>query len=80
MAYLRIPLKDFQQLASFSGGDKLTITLKGSVALKMLGNGEDFVTLDVSELNGEKEVIREHPSEIMMRMAEMQGLINTPVP
>lgn len=80
MAYLKLPIKDFPNLASFVSGDKLKVTLTGSVALKMLGAGDDFITLEVSDHQSEKEMVREHPAEYMKRMADLQGLINTPTP
>ena len=79
MAYLKLPIKDFPNLASYVSGDKLRVTLTGSVALKMLGGGDDFITLEVSEHSSEKDMIRQHPAEIMKQMVELQGLQNTPI-
>jgi hypothetical protein len=78
MAYLRLPVKDFPSIAQFGSGEKVKVVITGSVALKMLGGGDDFVTLEVGESSSEKEEIREHPAEIMKRMLDVQGLVNTP--
>jgi len=74
MAYLRLPVKDFPSIASFGSGDKVKLVISGSVALKMLGGGDDFVTLELGEVSSEKEEVREHPAEIMKRMLELQGM------
>ena len=46
----------------------------------MLGGGDDFVTLELGEVSSEKEEVREHPSEILKRMYELQGMQAIPIP
>ena len=74
MAFLKLPVKDFPSIAQFGSGDKVKVVISGSVALKMLGGGDDFVTLELGDVQSEKEEIREHPTEIMKRMLELQGM------
>ena len=80
MAYIKLPIKDFPSVSSFVSGDKVKLVISGSVALKMLGGGDDFVTLELGEVSSEKEEIREHPSEIMKRMLDLQGMQVIPIP
>ena len=79
MAYLKLPLKDFASLSPFVSGDKIKVTISGSVAMKMLGGGDDFVTLELGDVQADKEQVMEHPSEYLKRIADLQGRINTPV-
>lgn len=80
MARIKLSAREYPALRSLSGNQDVRIMLTGRVALRYVGSDDDFAELDVTgaELNNDHETVREHPSTIMKRIADLQGMINTP--
>lgn len=78
MARIRLSAREYPALSSLSGNQEVRIVLTGRVALRYMGGEDDFAELDVTgaELNEAEAAHREHPSTIMKRMADMQGMQN----
>ena len=82
MARIRLSAREYPALAALSGNQKVRLVLSGRVALRYVGGDDDFADVDVigAELHreGSEPPPREHPATIMKRMADLQGMINTP--
>ena len=53
--------------------------MEAKVMTRIMSGTDDTLEVQIEDLGYQKPEIRQHPSEIMKQMAELQGMINTPV-
>ena len=75
---LKLSAFDYPSVRNLGGGENVKVVISGRVGLRFVSSGEDFAEIEIDSADIEKDSIREHPGEIMKKMVELQGMVNTP--
>ena len=79
MSIFRLSAHQYPDLANLKSGDTVSFQMKAKVMTRIMSGTDDTLEVQIEDLGYQKPEIRQHPSEIMKQMAELQGMINTPV-
>ena len=83
MGLLKLSSKDYPKVNSLSLGEKVSFTMTGEVQGIEFDSKESIVSVLIDQADFDLQETpkkKEHPVEVMKKMAKLQGMINTPRP